>query len=91
MQVFISINNGDIILTNQILNSGDPLTLRFMEDNSISRKYFATQRRSSWGNHWIKRINTKAPMVINKRLKVGSFAVKNTNRNSETAHSTPEF
>ena len=28
-------------------------------------------------------------MVINKRLKVGSFTVKNTNRNGKTAHSDP--
>ena len=42
MQIFISINNGDIIFTNQILNRADPLSLRLVEDNSISRKYFTT-------------------------------------------------
>ena len=89
MQIFISINDGDIIFTNQILNRADPLSLRLVEDNSISRKYFTTQRRSPWGNHWIKSINTEASMVINKRLKVGSFTVKNTNRNGKTAHSDP--
>ena len=58
MQVFVGINNGDIILTNQILNRTNSLTIRLMESNSISRKNLATQWRSPRGHHRVKRINT---------------------------------
>ena len=86
MQIFIGINDGDIILTHQILNRADPLTIRLMKCNSISRKNFATQRRAFRGNHRIKSINTKTAMVVNERLQIRSFAIKDTNYNGETAH-----
>ena len=91
MQIFISINDGDIILTNQILNRADPLTIRLMEYNSISRKNFATQWRTLRGNHRIKSINTKTAMVVNERLQIRSFAVKYTNYDGEAAHLIQRF
>ena len=86
MQIFISVNDGDIILTNQILNKADSLTIRLMKCNSISRKNFATQWRTFRGKHRIKSINAKTAMVVNERLQIRSFAVKDTNYDGEAAH-----
>ncbi len=86
MQVFISINNSNIILSNQILNTGNLLPFRLMELNLIFCEYLSAQWRRSWSNHRIKSVNTKATMMINKRLQVGSLAIKNTNRDGVTTH-----
>ena len=42
MQILVSINNCDVILTNQILNRGNSLAIRLMKCDSISRKNFTT-------------------------------------------------
>ncbi len=42
MQVFISIDNSNIILSNQILNAANPLSFRLMEFYSIFSEYIPT-------------------------------------------------
>ena len=41
MQIFISINNSDIIFTNQILNRADPLPVRLVDSDTVTRKNFS--------------------------------------------------
>ncbi len=86
MQVFISINNSNIILSNQILNTGDPLPFRLMELNLVFCKYLFAQWCRSWSNHRIKSVNTKSTMMINKRFEIRGFTIKNANDDGETAH-----
>ena len=86
MQVFIRINNGNIVLSNQILNTSNSLTLRLMEVNLVFCEYVSTQWRRSWGNYRIEGLNPKATMMVNERLKVRSFTIKSANNDGVTAH-----
>ena len=58
MQVFISINNCDIIFTNQVLNRADSLPVRLVDSDAVTRKNISTQRRSPLSENRIKRINS---------------------------------
>ena len=58
-----------------------------MELNRIFCKYLSAQWRRPWSNHRIKSVNTKATMMINKRLEIRGFTIKNANYDGETAHS----
>ena len=46
MQIFSSINYGDIIFTNQILKRSDPLLVKLVDSDAVTSKNFSTQWRS---------------------------------------------
>ena len=91
MQILVCINNSHIILSYQLLHTTNSLPLRLIELNAVSFKDLTTQWRRPRRNHRIERINAKTSMVINKRLKIGSLTIKNSNNDGVTFHQSTQF
>ncbi|MGB1774804.1 MAG: hypothetical protein ACPHGV_00525 [Synechococcus sp.] len=66
VQIFISINDRDIILANQLTNSTNFLALNLSEPKSIPSQDLTTQGRRTWRDHKVKLINTNFLMMIYK-------------------------